>query len=158
MERLREIFTSLGLAEVKTFIASGNVIFNSETLNAAKLEREIETCLAAALKFDVATFVRSTSELKACVAHEPFAANEQQAGSTLYIGFLRTPPSASAQQIVQLLGGATDEFRFRERELYWLCHTKISDSRVTGAVLEKKLGMPMTLRNSTTVRKIAAAL
>ncbi len=55
------------------------------------------------------------------------------------------------------LAGSTNGFHFHERELYWTCRTKISDSPVSGAMLEKKLEMPMTLRNANTVRKIAAA-
>ncbi|MDQ2730805.1 MAG: hypothetical protein M3Y56_04025 [Armatimonadota bacterium] len=52
----------------------------------------------------------------------------------------------------------TDQFHVQGRELYWLCHTRISDSKVSGARLEKTLGMKATLRNSTTVRKLAAKL
>ena len=51
---------------------------------------------------------------------------------------------------------AVDDFHVRGRELYWLCRTKISESEVSGSVLQKALGMAMTLRNSTTVKKIAA--
>jgi uncharacterized protein (DUF1697 family) len=48
-----------------------------------------------------------------------------------------------------------DELHLHGRELYWLCHTKFRESAFSGALLEKALGMSMTLRNLTTVTRIA---
>jgi uncharacterized protein (DUF1697 family) len=50
----------------------------------------------------------------------------------------------------------TDNFHFHGRELYWLCHTRFSDSPFSGPKLEKILGVETTVRNSNTVMKIAA--
>jgi len=49
-----------------------------------------------------------------------------------------------------------DDFHIYGREVYWLCRKKFSESEFSGALLEKTLGMPATLRNSTTVKKIAS--
>ena len=49
----------------------------------------------------------------------------------------------------------TDEFHVHGREVYWLCRGRTSDSKFSGALLEKALGMPATFRNVTTVRKLA---
>ncbi len=49
-----------------------------------------------------------------------------------------------------------DDFRVHGREVYWLCRKRMSDSSFSGALLEKTLGMPVTMRNATTVRKLAA--
>jgi uncharacterized protein (DUF1697 family) len=51
---------------------------------------------------------------------------------------------------------ATDDFHVHKREVYWLCRTKFSESTFSGALLEKVLGAPATIRNANTVRKIAA--
>lgn len=47
-----------------------------------------------------------------------------------------------------------DSFHVAEREVYWLCRTEQSDSTFSGAVLEKTLDVPATLRNSRTVKRI----
>ena len=69
-------------------------------------------------------------------------------GATLYVGFLAQPST------VELPCTDTDELHVHGRELYWLCRTRISDSKLTGASLEKILGMPITLRNHNTVRRL----
>ena len=49
-----------------------------------------------------------------------------------------------------------DEFHIHGHEIYWLCRKKMSESEFSGALLEKVLGRPATLRNTTTVKKIAS--
>ena len=62
MEELRRLFTSLGGKDVETFIASGNVIFNSRSRDIPALEHTIEQRLHAALGYEVATFVRTAGK------------------------------------------------------------------------------------------------
>ena len=49
-----------------------------------------------------------------------------------------------------------DDFHIHGREVYWLCRTRMSEFAFTGALLEKAIGMPATMRNTTTIRKLAA--
>ena len=160
MDRLRALFEALGLAEVETFIASGNVIFKSRAGNALKLEQQIERHLQQSLGYEVATFIRSASELAAVADHQPFPAlqalHPDALGSSLYVAFLKAPPGEEGRR--KLLGCRTeiDDFHIHEREVFWLCHTRMSDSTFSGALLEKTIGSPATLRNITTVRKLAA--
>jgi uncharacterized protein (DUF1697 family) len=49
-----------------------------------------------------------------------------------------------------------DDFRIHGREIYWLCRSKQSDSRISNALLEKTLGMKSTLRGVNTVKKLSA--
>lgn len=156
MERLRQIFTAAKFRAVQTFIASGNVIFECNATGIAEVEEQIENCLSASLGYEVATFVRTTGEVAQIAELNPFS-TEAEDGSTLYIGFLKRAPERRARESVELLSSATDLFHINKRELYWLCRTRLSDSPVSGAVLEKKLGMAMTMRNRNTLRRIAAA-
>jgi uncharacterized protein (DUF1697 family) len=57
---------------------------------------------------------------------------------------------------MQALRTEFDHFHFHEREFYWLSRRKMSESTLSGAVFEKTLGMPATMRNATTVRRLAA--
>ncbi|HJX26505.1 MAG TPA: DUF1697 domain-containing protein [Thermoanaerobaculia bacterium] len=157
MDRLRDLFAALGFSNVETFIASGNVIFEANDEGAQALEKKIEAHLRKSLGYEVATFLRSALELAAVARYQPFPAAELEAeGNTLYIGFLPAPPDHEARQRLLALRTEIDEFHVHEREIYWLCRKKFSESKVSGATLEKRAGMPATLRNSTTVRKIAA--
>lgn len=155
MDHLRGLFEALGYGDVETFIASGNVIFRSPTEDTRALEQQIETHLRASLGYEVATFVRTTAELASVAGYQPFAQEEIES-NTLYIGFLQTPPGSEALRKLAALQTPLDEFRVNGRELYWLCRTTISQSKVSGAQIERALGMATTLRNVTTVKKLAA--
>jgi uncharacterized protein (DUF1697 family) len=157
MDYLRALFEALGLANVETFIASGNVIFDSKSKNTLALEQKIEKHLQETLGYEVATFLRSTSDLLEVAQYKPFSDADLIAPENrLYIGFLPDGPSEPAKQKLLACSTTVDEFHIHGRELYWLCRTAFSDSEFSGARLEKTLGLPTTLRNVNTVRKLAA--
>lgn len=159
MDALRKHFARMGFANVETFIASGNVIFDAEESEAEALEERIAYELENKLGFAVATFLRTPAELASVVRHRPFQAGvidpEQHA---LYIGFLPQKPTADTARRIVALRTPVDEFHVHKRELYWGCRTRFSESAVSGALLERTIAMPMTLRNVTTVRRLAAKL
>ncbi len=155
MDQLRELFTTLGFANVATYIASGNVIFESPATSATALESEIERHLQQSLGYEVTTFVRTVGELAAIAGYAPFAAEDHAHG--LYVSFLKAPLSDDVQQKLLALRTETDDFHVYGREFYWLCRTRLSESPLfSGTLLAKTVGMPSTLRNVTTVKKLAA--
>ena len=157
MDTIRKLFGSLGFSNVETFIASGNVIFDSPAEDARTLEREIEDHLRESLGYEVATFVRSAPELADISRYRPFEASDLDAeGNSLYIAFLPAPPNAEAEQKLMTFRTEVDDFRVHGREAYWLCRKRMSESSFSGALLEKAVGMPATIRNATTVEKLAA--
>jgi uncharacterized protein (DUF1697 family) len=159
MDVLRKHFSRMGFTNVETFIASGNVIFDAKDEEPSALEERIAYELENTLGYAVATFLRTPAELAAIVRHRPFAPDvidpEEHA---LYVGFLRQKPGVDTARKVVALRTAVDEFHVHRRELYWGCRGRLSDSTVSGAALERAIAMPMTMRNVTTVRKLAAKL
>jgi uncharacterized protein (DUF1697 family) len=157
MDHLRRLFEALGFTNVETFIASGNVIFDSKSGNPTSLEQKIEKHLRKTLGYEVRTFLRAVPELAAVINCEAFSAKELSAPShALYIGFLSEEPENAAKKRLVALSTATDELAIQGRQVYWLCRTSFSDSSVSGALLEKTLGLSATFRNVNTVRRIAA--
>ena len=155
MDHLRSLFEELGFSNVETFIASGNVIFDSPSKNSKPLEKKIESALETALGYEVITFVRSLKELSEMATYEPFAETDVAACHAVYVGFITDVPSDAAKQKLLSLSTKDDEFHLNGREIYWLCRTKFSDSPISGALVEKTLGMPATLRNSNTIKRLA---
>ncbi len=157
MEALQTHFKSLGLSEVETFIASGNVIFQTATKNVQALERKIAGHLQRELGYEVATFVRSDAELAAVAKHRAFPAGDVTAdGVRLYIGFLPSPLKAETAQKLISQGSPSDAFHVHEREVYWLCRIKFTESKFSGGLFEKILGVPATFRSVNTVHRLAA--
>jgi uncharacterized protein (DUF1697 family) len=157
MDQLRNLFEALGFTNVETFIASGNVIFDSHTRNTASLERKVEKHLQKELGYAVATFVRTIADLPDIIRYEPFDKSElEDEDNTLYVGFLAEEPSTAAAEKLRSCATEVDLFQVSGREVYWLLRTKFSESKFSGAKLEKTLGMSTTLRNSNTIKRIAA--
>jgi uncharacterized protein (DUF1697 family) len=155
MDYLRTLFEALSFDNVETFIASGNVIFDSKAKNTQSLEKKIESELKKALGYEVVTFVRAVSELAAIADHPAFSKSELN-GNALFIGFLANEPTAQAKAAVLSLCNKVDDYRLNKREIYWLLRKHFSESEVSGPQLAKALGMPTTMRNVTTIRRLAA--
>jgi uncharacterized protein (DUF1697 family) len=156
MDALRSLFESLGFTSVETFIASGNVTFESESADAAALEQRIEQHLARSLGYPVATFLRTPAEIAASAAHDLLQVDpEADPRQTLSVGFLKSPPPPAALPALAAFTSDVDEFRIIGRELYWLCRIRISDSKFAAVRLDKVLQSPSTFRNITTVKKLA---
>lgn len=156
MDVLRQLFESLGFSNVETFIASGNVVFDTSSKNAQALERKIENRLREALGYEVATFIRTEAELAAIANHKPFRQSDLDAAAALNIALLANKPEEESKRKLMALRTDVDDFHINGREIYWLCRMKQSDSIISNAVFEKILGQKSTLRGANTIRKMAA--
>lgn len=157
MDRLKTLFEELRLDEVETFIASGNVLFDTRA-SAAVLTPRIEAHLERALGFEVKTFLRSAGDLITIAEREPFGGAPLGPDERAYVGFLERAPEADAAKKLEKLENANNRFALIGSEMHWWSREKMSDSKLSGAVFEKTLGMAATFRNRTTVMKLAAKL
>jgi uncharacterized protein (DUF1697 family) len=155
MDTLRTLFQSLNLKNVETFIASGNVIFESDRDDTKILEQEIEKTLESALGYEVATFLRTDTEVAQIAAAPPFTPDEIAAAHTLNIGLVRDDLAQTSIETILTFNSDIDEFRVEGREVYWLCRTKQSDSTFSNAVLERKLKQKSTWRGANTLQRLA---
>lgn len=154
MESLRQLFESLGFSGVATFIASGNVVFETATKDTQMLERKIEKRLQKALGYQVATFIRTDAELAEIAAYKPFPQSESDAAAEFNVIFLAEALDRQLKQKVMALTTDTDKFHVHGREIYWLRRPRSSGSAFSTVPLEKILDRPFTIRGSKTVAKI----
>ena len=156
MDRLRQIFELLGFSSVETFIASGNVIFESTSKNMKTLEKKIENALREALGYEVVTFLRTEAELVEIANYQPFSQSDLAAAVSLNIVFLGEALDKKARQGLMALSTDFDDLHGHGREIYWLCRKRQSESTISNAALKKTLGGPATVRGANTVKKMAA--
>lgn len=155
MAVLAEHFRALGLARVETFIASGNVIFESPETEVDDLTAQIEAHLQAGLGYPVATFLRTDAELAAIAEYQPFAVDEIAAAGALNVMFITAPLDAAQQAALNDLTTEIDRFHTHDREIYWLCRTKQSESTFSNGLLERRLKRQSTMRTINTVVRLA---
>jgi uncharacterized protein (DUF1697 family) len=154
MDRLRAVLGGLGFSDVETLIASGNVLFRSPSRSEPALERKIEAALEQAFGFRVTTMVRSAADMQKVATLEPFGSADGEA--KVHIAFLQGEPLTDGVKKVLALRGDGEDIRLHGRELYFKIAGKMMDSAMFRAPIEKLLGVPITIRNANTVRKLAA--
>ena len=153
MDSLKASCEAIDLANVATFIASGNVVFDSRRA-AAALESRIETKLEADFGFVVDTMIRSIDQLREVQAHVSSRRFLAGPGVSLYVGFLKREPAQPGRAAVAALSNDVDRISVHGRELYWQARKGFAESTLTAARLEKLLGTSATLRNMNTVERL----
>lgn len=151
MADLKQIFESLELDDVQTYIQSGNVIFQSDEKDADLLAKQIERQLEKATGHKIQHFVRTLREVQTIASKSTFTAKDNE---TVHVTFLNQKPGRKAQQALLAFKSDADDFAFKGRELYNLRRDREA-SVFSNNWVEKILNTPATTRNLTTVKKIA---
>jgi len=159
MEQLKKIFEDLKLKNVKTFIQSGNVIFETAEKDKNILTQKIEKKLKASLNYEVLVMLRTDKELAGIVKNNPFKNEEIDNDTRVYIAFLYNEPGKETKNILSSLNNKNETFLLKNSEVY--CKVRKDEKKSSYfsiLLLEKKLGIPLTTRNQTTVNKIKSML
>jgi uncharacterized protein (DUF1697 family) len=148
-------FSAMGLLDVHSFRASGNVVFMADERSPGQITARIEEGLALALGYAVPTFLRTDAEVRAIAAMQPFEADllEASAGK-LQVAMLAARPGAPARRQVLALAGDEDRLAFGTRELYWLPSGGILESALDLKSIDALLGAS-TRRTMNTVEQMA---
>jgi uncharacterized protein (DUF1697 family) len=156
MTELKKLFESMSLSNVETFIASGNVIFESAARDTAqdtvKLKKKIEALLKEALGYEVFTFLRTPAEVAAIAKYKPFKAK----GEALNVAFIANPLEDLPLQKLLALRNEIDDFHVYGLEVYWQFQIKQSESKFSNVLLEKTIGCRATFRGINTIQRMAA--
>jgi uncharacterized protein (DUF1697 family) len=148
---LRSVFEGVGLTDVATFRASGNIVFGGDA-TAARIEQALEESLG----FAAAVFLRTAEELRAIAASQPFPADAVAAShGKLQVAMLPRKPTAAARKKVLGLATDADALAFGGRELYWLPSGGQMESELDLGAIEKLVG-PTTRRTMGTVEQLTA--
>jgi uncharacterized protein (DUF1697 family) len=147
MADLRELLTELGYEDVRTVLASGNVVF---TGSKAKAGEKLEKALQDRFGFKVDVVLRTMAELHAVVADEPFG-DEVDNDTRYFVVFLPEAPDVSALEGQDF---APDKFAVNGREVYAWCPDGMQNSRLMKALGKPGTGTTATVRNMATVKKL----
>ncbi|WP_129731302.1 DUF1697 domain-containing protein [Ectobacillus funiculus] len=151
MEKLKDIFKSLYFQNVKTYIQSGNVIFDS-TEESADILYKIETELENVLGYKVTSIIRTADELEEIIKQNPFSASEDV--EKQYVTFLHREPTVEAADRLMSYKNDVDDFCVTHREVFLLCGKGYGKTKFSNHFLESKLDVLATTRNWKTVNKI----
>ena len=155
MADLRDLLTQLGFERERSLLQSGNLVFRGDARTTGELERLLETEAETRLGIHADFLIRSAKEWREVVARNPFRKEAERDPSHLVVMFLKAAVNAKDVKAVQAAITGPEIVRGDGTHLYIVYPDGIGRSRLTNAVLEKKLGIRGTARNWNTVLKIA---
>src|SRR5207244_1581421 len=149
MERLRASFAALGFGEVRTYVHSGNVVFQSE--RKSELTRTIEAKIQRDFGFIVPVLIKMSKELAQIVRANPLLRVKGIDLSKLHVTFLSAAPPKTAARVLEDLATTRERFQILNREIYLYCPDGYGNSKLTNNTIEKKFSLVATTRNWRTV-------
>jgi uncharacterized protein (DUF1697 family) len=155
MAQLRELLAGLGYADVVTYLQSGNAVFSSPELDPQVLGSDIADSIQDRFGINVSVVIRTGAELAAALQSSPLP-GEPENPSRFFVAFLAAPPAAASIEAIQAESFTPDQLWLSGREAYLLCPNGASQTQLTNAFLEKRLGVTATSRNWNTVTKLVS--
>ncbi|XID94852.1 DUF1697 domain-containing protein [Paenibacillaceae bacterium WGS1546] len=156
MKRLKTVFEQADLLRVRTYIQSGNVVFEAAAEEEERLASRIERAIEEEFGFPVPVVLRTADELEEVIRRNPFKEAVDSEAISVYVSFLKEKPSKEAAASCMEIGNDVDELIIGDREAYVLIRKNDGKSLFSNNFLEKKLKVAATTRNWATVNKLAA--
>lgn len=153
MTDLKQMAEGLGLGHVQTYIQSGNLVFTADDTEEA-VRRTLEQRIEAVFGFSVPTVVRTAPDFQRILDQSPYAPGTLAEGEDLHVALLGAVPDQKGIDRLMAVPPGIDECKVVGREVYLLCRQGLRNTPY--AVLEKKLGVPATMRNWQTMTRLAA--
>ena len=148
MEELRKCFESLGLERVRTYIQSGNVVFEQESASVVGVVERLEKGIKAKFGLDVHVIVRTREEMSKVIKNIPFRAQEQDKA---HVTFLSSEPEDAPTKEIEAVKDRLEKFLVSGRDVYLYCPNGYGKSKLSNSFFERKLKVSATTRNWRTV-------
>ncbi|OLD14089.1 MAG: hypothetical protein AUI50_00290 [Crenarchaeota archaeon 13_1_40CM_2_52_14] len=155
MEDLRASFEALGFGRVRTYIQSGNVIFEASKVASDNLSETIAKKISKDFGFSIPVVLRTSDELKKIIRDNPFLNEKHMDHSKFHVTFLSALPARDAEEKIDALNAHPDQFGVSGREIYLYCPNGYGRSKVSNLALEKALSVGATTRNWNTLNTLA---
>ncbi|MGH7605220.1 MAG: DUF1697 domain-containing protein [Gemmatimonadaceae bacterium] len=154
MTDLRQFLTGLGFGDARSLLQSGNLVFDSKARTGAELERFLEAEGTQRFGMEIEFFVRTPEEWKSIIRQNPFRKEAELDPGHLLMLLLKSAPDAEYVAALQAEITGPEIVRAKGRQLYAFYPVGVGRSRLSNAVIERKVGR-CTGRNWNTVLKLA---
>ncbi len=151
MDRLRELCAKLGAKNPRTYVQSGNVVFEAAG-SASQWESKLEKKLAGESRLPVSVIVRTAAEMSSVLASNPFLKEKGIDTARLAVSFLQHAAEKTALAALAALEIGSERFHCAGKEIYLHCPDGFADSKLY--MLDKVLKQKTTTRNWNTVTKL----
>jgi uncharacterized protein (DUF1697 family) len=151
MDRLRELCTALGAKNARTYVQSGNIVFEAAG-SPSSWEAKLEKKLAGESRLPVSVMVRSAAEMSTVLTGNPFMKEKTIDLARLAVTFLQQVPAKPALAALAALKIGSERYHHAGREIYLHCPNGFADAKLY--TLDRVLKQRTTTRNWNTVTKL----
>lgn len=152
MDELKTLYENLQFTNVKTYIQSGNVIFQSSEDNCKQLADLICAEIKQTFGFDVPVIVKNIEEFEDIYDHNPFLEQNKDL-QKLHTIFLSDVPSESVINRITIKSGE-DLFVVYKTAIYLFCPNGYGKTKLTNTFFENNLKIVATTRGWATVSQL----
>lgn len=153
MERVRAIWAAAGFTNVRTYVQSGNVVFEADNQPGVWLAK-LEQTISAETRLPATVIVRTPAELGRIITSNPYFKEPGIDAARLHVTFLSGSPAKDAVKALHSVDTAPDRFQVVRTEIYGHCPNGFADVKLTTKVIERVLSVKATTRNWNTVNKL----
>ena len=154
MKELKALYEGLGFENVRTYIQSGNVIFEHKDKQHKALPKLIGEGISKNYGFEVPIVIRTVEEIEAVLYANPFLKKEDVLMDRLYVTFLADEPQKEHLEKVKVYDYPPEEFIILNKEVYLHCPTGYGEAKLNNNFFENKLKVTATTRNWRTVNEL----
>lgn len=155
MSDLQSLFEELKFKNIRTYIQSGNVIFECNKSNPNDLAKRIEEKIFQHYKFEVPAIIRHRNEITNILNNNPFITKRNEDIDKLYVTFLSDEPKSEDINKLQTITHDSDEFEISGQEIFIFCPNGYGRTKLTNNLFENKLKLKATTRNWKTIEKLS---
>lgn len=154
MDKLKSIYESLGLDDVKTYIQSGNVFFNTPIDDVIQLKISIKDAIKAGSGLDVSVIIIEPDELKYIFDNNPLIKSGLGDTSVMHVTLLSDKPDEANINKINPAQYEPDRFIIIGKVVYLSCPNGYGRTKLTNNFFEAKLKVKATTRNWNTMNKL----
>ncbi len=158
MADLRELFTSLGLRQVRTVLQSGNAVFAADETDLARLQQQLETAIRERFGFEAGIILRGAEDFKAALDRHPFTAAQLDRGNHALIAFLSALPAPAAVEALGENNPGREVIHSAGDALYIFYTDGAARSKLDNKRIERALNVVSTARNWNTCQRLLKLL
>ncbi len=152
MDDLKLLCSKIGLLNVRTYIQSGNIIFNSSGSN-KDIEDQLENAIEEKYGFSVPVIVRTHNELISTINNNPFYTSDTDINK-LHLTLLKNVPKKEGIIQAQTFNYNPDLFSIENKDVFIYCEGKYHQTKLSNTFFEKQLKVQASTRNWKTILKL----
>ena len=154
MDTLKQLYVELGYTNVQTYIQSGNVIFQTQDIDAVNLAKSIAKQILEITGLEVPVLVLKLDEMKRIIENSPFVFDLSKNPTSFHITFLSETPDIINLEKIKSTDFGADHFELLDKAIYVYCPTGYGNTKLTNTFFENKLKVTATSRNWKTVNEL----